>query len=386
MRHIDLTWVADYLPIRFYTNTLPRATKWPFVLVHLEDYTIRLPQYSNFAKHIILDIHVHRFRHCNDYPLTVIKHYYMIIRKLAEKYRDRIAFVLPDLPWDPSYFTGSQYPDNVRKTYRYHVMFLRYAEDICRRTGSQVILVVQHRQSLRDAERSCIIVSDLLPMLRDESIVHAIGVGSLCVNRSAREIARYIQLVADKLPHMRVHGFGVKLNVVDYLAGNMLRRYSFDSTSWTRPVCTRVQEILKTKKRWGCKDEHERQVYFIAFIARLAEKLKLRALAEELWNIAEKVATRNKHVYIHFQVLFPRIIIHEEPEWYWLEAEVNRIMSRPCNYVEVHVYRRYYVAKRTDGNYDICVAYRNPNMLSYRMARPEELGNILRKIMNEEAS
>ncbi len=381
MRHIDLTWVAEYLPVRFYTNTLPRATKWPFVLVHLEDYTIRLPQYSNFAKHIILDIHVHRFRHCNDYPLTVIKHYYLIIRKIAEKYRDRISFVLPDLPWDPSYFEGSKYHDNVRKTYRYHIMFLKYTEDVCRRTGSQVILVVQHRQSLHDAERSCIIVNDLLTMLRDESIVYAIGVGSLCVNKSAREIARYIQLVAGKYPHLRVHGFGVKLNTIDYLPSNVLGRYSFDSTSWTRPVCTRVQKILGVSKRWGCKDETERQIYFVAFIARLAEKLSQHALSNELWRLIEKMihgSTSTSQQYV-----FPRVIKHEEPEHPWLEAEVYRISTIPGKYTEVHVYRRYYIAKKIDGYYEICFSYEKPPSLSYTLARPDEIKKILREKMEK---
>jgi len=283
---IDLTWLSSTLPVKFYSNSLPEDVAWGNILVHLEDYMWKLRKWERFAQYIIMDIHVHRFRQHGDYPLTALREYYTVIRKLADKFRDRIIFVLPDLPYDPDYFKGAQYSNNIRKTYLYHTMFLKYMSNIYKQYGSKMIIVVQHRQSLDTAKRSCVLVNDMLSHIQDEDAVYAIGVGSLCINRSPRQIACYLNLVGKFFPKLTIHGFGVRLDVLKFLEKDVLRRYSYDSTGWTRPVCNRVMQILGVSKRWSCKTQTERQIYFIAYLARLCEYLNLKNIADGygLWH------------------------------------------------------------------------------------------------------
>lgn len=301
---IDLRYVAEELPTRFYSNTLPPHVAWSFVLVHLEDFDIRLRQYGNFAKHIILDINVHRFRHYGDYPIGELVKYGRVVKKLAEKYRDRICFVLLDLPHDSDYFRGARYCDNIRKTYTYHTAFLKYVSDICYRTGSQMILVVQHRAfrdekgsidvagRLSSIRRSCEYVNDLLSYVRQD-IVYAIAIGSLCVVKTSKIIADFTLEVARRFPKLRVHGLGYSLATLDHLH-TILHRFSYDSTGWTRPVCNRVLQLIGSTKRYSCKTPKERVIYFLAYVARLCEKLRKFNLAQELWTMAEKYAAKTK--------------------------------------------------------------------------------------------
>lgn len=282
---IDLSEVACALPLRFYSNNVPRSIKWPFLLVHVEN--IDLLGRSTFS-HAILDIHVHRFRKMGDYPISELVRYGRLVEKLAEKYRDRICIVLPDLPYDVEYFHGVQYPQNVKKTYTYHTMFIRYVDRICQRYGSQMMLVVQHRQSLRDVEYSCHILTDLLSWTCEEH-VYAIGVGSLCVNKSPRQVAKYLNTVARFFPNYRIHGFGVKVSTIRYV-NFRLDRLSIDGTGWTRTP-NRLGEYL-TGKRHSAYSEKERTIYFICGILNIVRNIGNRQLIEDLLKLLEKVTGR----------------------------------------------------------------------------------------------
>ncbi len=324
---IDLSGIAFSLPVRFYSNTLPEEVAWPFVLVHLNDYEVRLRQYETFVRHVVLDINVHRFRHIGDYPMNELVRYGRVVRSLAEKYRDRICFIMPDLPWDPEgYFRGSQYSDNIRKTYTYHVAFLRYVAEACHRFGSQLMFVLQHRpikdeprvgkrKVVVDVEgrlyylrRSCAYVEDLLSVLKWDHVVYGIAVGGLCVVDSPKIIAKFLDVAFRWFPQYRIHGLGLTLSVVRYVPD--VCRYSYDSTGWTKPVCSRVYELVKIAEPWiegkfrqkelatgrrirrsfSCKTSTERTIFFLCYVARLCENLGLRGLAREVWELAERYA------------------------------------------------------------------------------------------------
>ena len=90
---IDLSDIAHKLPVKFYSNDVPENVYWPYILVHTNDYDklFRLK-----FEHTIIDIHVHRFRKVGDYPIAELINYAKLIKKLANKFKDRITFVLPD--------------------------------------------------------------------------------------------------------------------------------------------------------------------------------------------------------------------------------------------------------------------------------------------------
>jgi len=285
MTKIELSHIAHSLPVRFYSNDIPECITWSFWLVHTNDWH-HLERV--IFDHAIIDIHVHRFRHIGDYPLNVLLGYWRLVEKLASRYRDKFTFTLPDLPFDVRYFHGVQYPYNVRKTYTYHTMFLKLANEMYRRYGTTCILVVQHRQSVQDAKRSCFFVQDLLSYV-DEDAVYAIGVGSLCINRSPRQVADYLNVVATRFPRFRIHGFGVRIDTVRYIRFD-LRRYSFDGTGWTRTPNSLAQYLLGQEKRHSAYTQHERVIYFLCGLIGLARNVGRLDIVQELVRILEKVA------------------------------------------------------------------------------------------------
>ena len=288
MAKIDLSHIAHSLPVIFYSNDIPDNVVWPYWLVHTDDYhhleKIRF-------EHAIIDIHVHRFREYGDYPLNVLLSYWKLVEKLADRYRDRFTFTLPDLPFDPRYFHGVQYPYNVRKTYTYHVMFFRLANLLYRKFGTTCILVVQHRQSVQDAKRSCCFVQDLLCYVDDDA-VFAVGVGSLCINRSPRQIAEYLNAVACRFPRFRIHGFGVRVDTVRYLRFD-IRRYSFDGTGWTRTPNRLAMYFAGLDKRHSAYTQHERTIYFLCGLISLARNVGRPDIVHELIEIIEKVTGKH---------------------------------------------------------------------------------------------
>ena len=164
-------------------------------------------------------------------------------------------------------------------------MFLKIAKELYRLYGTTCILVVQHRQRVRDVEKYSLIVNDLLSYLDDA--VFAVGVGSLCVNRSPSKVFEFIEEVMKRV-NTRVHGFGTHLRVIYYLTiySSYMHRFSFDSTSWTRPVNDYVRRVIKAQKRFSCKDDRQRTVYFMCYVARLCELLNFVSTAGELYNLA----------------------------------------------------------------------------------------------------
>jgi len=281
---IDLSTIAHSLPVHFYSNDIPECITWSFWLVHTNDW-----HHLERVKfdHAIIDIHVHRFREYGDYPFNVLLGYWKLVEKLASKLRDKLTFTLPDLPFDPRIFHGVQYPYNVRKTYTYHTMFLRLANEMHRKYGTTCILVVQHRQSLQDAKRSCFFVQDLLSYVNEDA-VYAIGVGSLCINTSPKQIAQYLNAVASRFPRFRIHGFGVRMDTVRYIRFD-LRRYSFDGTGWTRTPNSLAQYLLGQDKRHSAYTQHERVIYFLCAVLSLARNVGRVDIVQELVRIIENI-------------------------------------------------------------------------------------------------
>ena len=283
---IDLIEIAYKLPVKFYSNNIPREIEWPYILVHTNNFN---ELYERNFTHAIIDIHVHRFRKHGDYPLNELINYVKLVEKLAKEFKDRITFVMPDLPYDVNYFHGVQYPYNIRKTYTYHTMFIPIARKLYRKYGTTCMLVVQHRQKFYDLEHSCEIVNDMLSYV-DDNMVYAIGVGSLCVNRSPYIIADFINTVMRKLK-LKIHGFGIHLKAIEHISE--YERFSFDSTSWTRPVNDNVRKIVKALKRYSCKTEKQRVVYFLCYVARLCAILNYNTVAGELIDLAIKYYNNN---------------------------------------------------------------------------------------------
>ena len=301
---LDLREFARRLRVRVFSNDIPDGVAHPYILLHVEDYQYGLARWGRFAELIMLDIMVHRFQHVGEYPPRFIHQYIRLCRRLAERLKDRFIAVLPDCPFDPRYFHGSQYPDNVRKTYMYHLWTLKSLEHVFRKTGSKLVLVVQHRVNLYvdrgnklnesarlDIERSCIIVEDLLSFLHDENVVYGIGVGSLCVNRSPRLIAKVVSIVAEWFRGFTIHGFGTDVRTLQYLANNVLDRYSFDTTGWTKPTKP-AQLLIGADKRRSCRDSVERTIYFIAGLATIAKYCNQQDIYDELFELAYEYAVR----------------------------------------------------------------------------------------------
>ena len=228
------------------------------------------------------------------------------IKAYARKWKNKITFVLPDCPFDPDYFTGSQYENNIRKTYTYHTMFIKYCENVYKTFGTKFILVIQHRQNLYDVDKSALIIQDMLNWI-DKDMVYAIGVGSLCVNKSPKEIAKYINEVGRLFSKTKIHGFGIKLNTIKYLNWNIVNRFSFDGTGWTRPVNSKILKILNVDKRYSCKNEIERIIYFIIYIARICEYFSMYSIANELIQIAEKIVQRKTNGKIKIYPIFDNV-------------------------------------------------------------------------------
>ena len=296
---IDLTNVATSLPVRLYTLP-PRSVKWSFLLVHTDNYT---ELYRRQFEHAIIDIQVHRFQRYGDYPLDFIRRYMRLCLKLASVFKDRLCVVAPDLPYDPEHFGGTRYEDNIRKTYRYHAFF-RSLEPKLRVYGTQVMYVLQHRQSIETLRRSASLIYDIV-----KHEPEWIGLGSLCVERSPKKDALFIKEARKLFPHAWIHGFGIHLSVLKYISQawemnsfdsqswEKKRRMvdmgyagwttfselnSFDSDSWTRPVNNLVLKVIGATKRFSCKTEAQRVIYFTCYVARLCELCKRYDLAKEV--------------------------------------------------------------------------------------------------------
>ena len=298
---IDLTHIARELPVRLYTLP-PRTVKWPFLLVHTDNY--RELYYRQFD-HVIIDIQVHRFRKLGDYPSDFIRRYMKLCLKLAEVFKDKLCVVAPDLPWDPDYFHGVRYSDNIRKTYRYHAIF-RSIEPRLRQYGTEIMYVLQHRQTIDSLRKAASLLTDVVHREPEK-----IGIGGLCVERSPKKELMFIREARRLFPNAWLHGFGIHLGVIKYisqaceinsfdsqswerkraLVNRGIKTWqpwrelqSFDSDSWTRPVNQLVLKVIKATKRFSCKTERQRVIYFMCYLARLCELCHRHDLAHEIYK------------------------------------------------------------------------------------------------------
>jgi len=326
-----LSVFARELKVKFFVSSPPVYVRYPYILIHVgmggeqgrqsedeeEEPVVELSQLLkvaeefSYADTIIVDVRVHRFRESGDYPEGFVKAYGETCAALAEKLRDRLVITLCDLPYDPKYFHGVQYPDNVRKTIRYHLWLLKWLEDVCRRTGAKIMLVVQHRvnkfvsekdlkkpirklpkEAELDLRKSCSLIEELLSFLKDESVVFGVAVGSLCVNRKPTLIAAILRYVGEYFRRLHVHGFGTHMSSLSYLGEELLRRFSMDSTGWTRPG-TMGYHMIGAYKRWSCKDMVERTVFLICALASVARYCGQHRLYHELLDLAFDFAVKH---------------------------------------------------------------------------------------------
>ncbi|NPA70812.1 MAG: hypothetical protein GXO26_08380 [Crenarchaeota archaeon] len=260
---IDLTGIELKIPV--FASSLPCSVYYPYVLTHVNSID-REYRYMIKARLIILDINVHRFTRIGDYPIRELARYYYTARSLARRLGERLIIVLPDLPWD-DYFRGTRYIDNIRRTYTYHYALISRIVEICRKYGSKMMPVIQHRHSLDTVTRSSLYVLDIAERYRD--YIYGIGIGSLCVSRSIRKIVNIVNTVRWVLGYdYRLHLFGVSIRVLDHVKD----RISIDSTGWTRPVDEATWRTVEGKRR-SCTSERARTVYFLLWIRKILEKL-----------------------------------------------------------------------------------------------------------------
>lgn len=278
---IDLSFLKD-LPVQIYTSSLPSIIRYPFILTHIDSIDRERPHFQ-YASKIIVDIHVHRFRKHGDYPISTLLYYYYIVYSLARRWGKKIIIVLPDLPYDPDYFHGVKYPENIRKTYTYHYMFLSKIVELCKKYDCKFIPVIQHRQNIDDIIKSTYIVMDIVDRYSD--YVYGIGLGSLCVERSIKKIVEYYRIIRKVIgPSTKIHLFGVSIRTLDYLSSDNI---SIDSTGWTKPIS---RELLKYVQKWrSCYNEHDRILYFLFWIKKICEKLNekeyVKKIEEIIYNI-----------------------------------------------------------------------------------------------------
>ena len=57
------------------------------------------------------------------------------------------------------------------------------------------------------------------------------AIGSICRRGSPKLISKVIMIIKDRLPKVRLHGFGIKLSSLNYLSSNALA--SIDTMAWT---------------------------------------------------------------------------------------------------------------------------------------------------------
>ena len=298
---IDLSNIARELPIKLFTLP-PRSINYPFLLVHTDNYRELYTRKFDLA---IIDIQVHRFVKHNDYPVDFIRRYTKLCLSLASVFKDRLVVVAPDLPYDPVHFRGAQYSDNIRKTYRYHAVF-RALEPKLHQYGTQVMYVLQHRQTLESLRYSANILLDIVH--REPEMI---GIGSLCVERSPKRDMVFIREARKLFPKAWLHGFGIHLSTLKYisqvceiqsfdsqswerkraLVNRGLSNWrpwrelqSFDSDSWTRPVNQLVLKVIKATKRFSCKTERQRVIYFMCYLARLCELCYRHDLAHGIYK------------------------------------------------------------------------------------------------------
>jgi len=298
---IDLTHIARELPIKLFTLP-PRSINYPYILVHTDNYRELYTRKFDLA---IIDIQVHRFRNYPDYPSDFIKRYINLTLKLANLFKDKLIVVVPDLPYDPDYFIGSRHESNIKKTLRYAILF-KNIQHMYTKHGTKLMYVLQHRQSIK----SLIYCAELLrDIVRDEP--EYLGVGSLCVVKSPKYVAQYIAKARKLFPKSWIHGFGIHLSTLKYisqvceiqsfdsqswerkraLVNRGLSNWkpwrelqSFDSDSWTRPVNQLVLKVIKATKRFSCKTERQRVIYFMCYLARLCELCRRHDLAHEIYK------------------------------------------------------------------------------------------------------
>jgi len=329
---LDLSVFARELKVKFFISSPPPHVRYPYIVIHTgpaeerggrkrsrgqssEIVSLseleRVAERFSYADLIMVDVRVHRFRDEPDYPKGFVLAYGEATARLAEKLRDKLIITLCDLPYDPKYFHGVQYPDNVRKTLRYHLHLLKWLEQVCRKTGSKLMLVVQHRvnkyvreeksrkpfrtlprEAELDLRKSCVLVEEILGYLKDESVVYGIAVGSLCVNKKPTLIALIVNYVGEYFRKWPIHGFGVHVGCIQYLSEDVRSRFSIDSTGWTRPGSL-GQHMIGAYVRYSCKTMVERTVFLICELASVARYCGQESLYYELVDLAFDFAVRN---------------------------------------------------------------------------------------------
>ena len=262
---IDLSELELKVPV--FVSSLPGTIVYPYILAHVNSIDREL-YHLDYARLVILDINVHRFVKIGDYPIRELVKYYYSARSLARKLREKLIIVLPDLPWDDDYFRGTRYIDNIRRTYMYHYALISRIVELCRRYGSKMMPVIQHRHSLDTVKRSTIYVLDIAEKYRDH--IYGLGIGSLCVTRSIRKIVSIVNTVRWLTnDEYRLHLFGVSIKILDHYKSGI----SIDSTGWTRPVDEATWRVVEGKRR-SCTSEKARTIYFLYWIRKILEKLR----------------------------------------------------------------------------------------------------------------
>ena len=295
---INLDFIRE-LPIRFYTLP-PIRVVYPFIIINLNrpnDGLRYIKKHYDKIESIIIDSGIEVFKNgSKDYPGGYKTHTNRLVRMYY-----RVRSLCPN---SEVYVTCPDYPD----TFTPKQLWLSEEITNIERTVESILWCTKKFRN----------VDWLIPLQvhynRPDSIIRSIKLlvdsgfefenyDYYATPTKSRKVKDIVNLVLNCISELRryrknfkLHLFGLYLKAVpeivrlrfvnisydrgglysgtfnDVMRRGLLERYfSFDSSSYTKPVGDIVLKVVGAKKRFSCKSEVARVTYFLCYISRLCE-------------------------------------------------------------------------------------------------------------------
>jgi|GEM_PF-1809123 len=268
--------------LRFYTLP-PARIPYPFVLINANRpepglrYVIKN---KKAIKGVLIDSGVEIFRDPTrkDYPPgwlnKLVRLYYRVKYYLPGA---DIVVTIPDYPDD--YNPGSLWlpgKTNIERTFENILYCIENYNNV-----NWLIPIQGHNKNPNS-------IKIMINYLREAGITKKFkkyAIANLCVEKKNRIIIHTLRIAREELEDNWIHAFGIKKNqaITSWKYGFI---DSFDSVAWTRPdsLTFRILKELGIKKRFSCKNDWQRELYFLAWLISLSRKVTLEKIDERKYE------------------------------------------------------------------------------------------------------
>lgn len=257
--------------------TLPPSNEpYPYILINASNYKRQLGTIRRIKKHIemvIIDSGVEIFRNPNikEYPggpFEAVNRQSIIFDEVTRILgSSKVLVTIPDYPddYNPKNLWVNSSVTNIERTC-YNVIYAldEYPE------VNWLIPIQGHNEKPESIRKSILLYEEAGILKRNKYF----AVANLSNRRNKKLTIKTLQIAQEYLNTKHIHSFGIRmLEAVD--AGTKKLINSFDTMAWTRPTKL-AQLLIGAKKRWSCKNNWERTVYFYSWLLTITTKYGLK--------------------------------------------------------------------------------------------------------------